>query len=92
MSKAKKATQSVLLIITFTVLGKVTGFLREALIAARFGSGIQTDTYFIAKLANDLFIALLISSLVTTTIPMLSRIEALEGKKERLTTRIIFYP
>lgn len=83
MSKAKRAAQSVLLIISFTILSKVFGFFREALIAARFGSGIETDTYFIAQSANRLFTAIITSTLATTAIPILSRIMALEGKKAK---------
>lgn len=81
MNQTKRAAQSVLMLIAFAVFSKVLGFFRESLIAARFGSGIETDTYFIAQSANALFTAIITSSLATTTIPILSRIGTFEGKK-----------
>lgn len=84
MTKSKQAAQSVLTLILFAILSKVFGFFREALIAARFGSGIETDTFFIAQSANAIFTAIITSSLATTTIPILSRIETVEGKKGKI--------
>jgi len=84
MTQTKRAAQSVLMLMTFSILSKVFGFFREALIAARFGSGIETDTYFIAQSANALFTAIITTSLATTTIPILTRIDTFEGKKGKI--------
>jgi len=84
VSQTKRTAQSMLMLIAFAIFGKAFGFLREALIAARFGSGIETDTYFIAQSANALFITIITSSLGTTTIPILTRIDALEGKEGKI--------
>lgn len=81
MSRSKKAAKSVLMIIAFTLSSKVLGFIREMLIAAKFGSGVETDTFFIALTAVTLFTAIITKVVNTTTIPVLAEIEAAEGKK-----------
>lgn len=47
MSKQNKVAKSALIIIIFTLGSKFLGFIREVLIAAKFGSGMETDTFFI---------------------------------------------
>ena len=84
MTQTKRTAQSVLMLIALAIFSKVFGFFRQALIAARFGSGIETDTYFMAQSAIALFSIIITSSLATTTIPILSRIGTLEGKKGKI--------
>lgn len=84
MSKSKKAAKSVAIIITFTIASKLLGFVREALIAAKFGSGAETDTFFIALTAIALFTKMITSSINTTMIPVLSAVETIEGKKGKV--------
>lgn len=72
MTQTKRTAQSVLMLIALAIFSKVFGFFRQALIAARFGSGIETDTYFMAQSAIALFSIIITSSLATTTIPILS--------------------
>lgn len=81
MSKSNQAVKSVAIIIFFSLASKLLGFIREALIAAKFGSGSQTDTYFIAITAITLFTSMITKSINTTMIPVLSEVEAKEGKK-----------
>ena len=80
MSQSKKAAKSVLIIIIFTIGSKVLGFIREALIANKFGAGIETDTFFIALTAISLFTSMITQSINTTMIPVLSKVEVEEGK------------
>lgn len=80
MSQSKKAAKSVLIMIAFGLGSKVLGFIREMLIAARFGSGMETDTFFIALTAATLFTTFLTKSLNTTMIPIMSEVEKKEGK------------
>lgn len=84
MSQTKRAAQSILMLIIFAFFSKVFGFFRQALIAAQFGSGIETDTYFISQSANTLFMIIITSSLATTTIPIFTQITAFEGKKRKI--------
>lgn len=81
MIKSKQAAKSVTIIIIFTIAGKFLGYIREALIAAKFGSSAETDTFFIALTATSLFATMITASINTTMIPVLSEIGAREGKK-----------
>ncbi len=84
MSKSNKAAKSALLLIIFTMGSKVLGFLREMLIANKFGSGMKTDTFFIALSAATLIGEFLRSSVSTTFIPVISEIEAKEGRQGKI--------
>jgi len=80
LSQSKKAVKSAFIIIFFSFGSKILGFIREMLIAAKFGSALETDTFFIALSAISLFTTLITQSIVTTMIPVLSKIEAIDGK------------
>lgn len=79
MSQSKKAAKSVAIIIIFSFGGKLLGFIREMLIGAKFGSGAETDTFFLAMTAVSLFTSIITKSINTTMIPVLGEIEHLEG-------------
>lgn len=85
MSQLKKSAKSVGIIMVFTLASKVLGFLREALIASNYGSGSETDTFFIAFSAISLFAKILTNTTNTTLIPVLSDVEVNEGKKAKLS-------
>lgn len=80
MSQSKKAAKSVFIIIFFTISSKFLGFIREMMIAAKFGSGTETDTFFIALTATSLFSVIITRSINNTMIPLLSEVEANNGK------------
>ncbi len=84
MSKAKKAAKSVIVMIILSIGGKLLGFIREILIASKFGSGIETDTFFVAFSATGIITTMIGVALNTTMIPILSEIEAKEGKKGKI--------
>ncbi|NMB33708.1 MAG: murein biosynthesis integral membrane protein MurJ [Clostridium sp.] len=81
MGKTKNTARAALIIIIFTLASKVLGFFREILIAAKFGSGADTDTFFIALAAIGLFTSMITQSINTTMIPVLSEVEVVEGKE-----------
>lgn len=81
MSQSKKAVKSVYIIVIFSLISKILGFLRETLIASKFGSGTETDTFFIALTAISLFSGIFTGAINTTMIPVLSEVEAVENKK-----------
>lgn len=85
MARSKQAAKSVAIIIIFTLAGKFLGFIREMLIGAKFGSGIETDTYFLATSSIALFTGLITKSINRTMIPVLSRVEKLEGKDGKIS-------
>lgn len=84
LPSSNKAAKTVLVIIVFTIVSKVLGYVREALIAAKFGSGAETDTFFIALSAVTLLISMISKAVNTTTIPVLSAVEAAEGKEGKV--------
>ena len=91
MSQSQQAAKSAVIIIIFTIASKLLGFLRESLIAAKFGSGVETDTFFIAMAAIGLFTSVITQSINTTMIPVLSSVEIAEGKegKNRHTNNLL---
>jgi len=91
LTKSEKAAKSVIIIIIFTLGSKFLGFVREVLIAAKFGSGMGTDTFFVALTATSLLASLLNTSIKTTIIPVLSEVEARESKqgKDNHTNNIL---
>lgn len=84
MSQLKKSAKSVGVIMIFSLASKVLGFFREALIASNYGSGSETDTFFIAFSAISLFAVILTNTINTTLIPVLSDVEVNEGKEGKL--------
>ena len=48
MHSRSKTIRSVLVVTVFSVIGKLTGFFREAVIASHYGAGSITDAYFVA--------------------------------------------
>lgn len=86
-----KATKTVFIMMIFTFGSKLLGLIREMLIAAKFGSGAETDSFFIALTAISLFTIMLTQAINTTTIPLLSEVEANEGKvgKENSTINLL---
>ena len=91
MTRTEKAAKSVIVIIMFTLGSKLLGFIREVLISAKFGSGIENDTFFVALAATSLLSSLLNTSINTTMIPVLSEVESKEGKqgKNRHTNNVL---
>lgn len=84
MTKSKQVTKSALIIIVFTLGSKFLGFIREVLIAAKFGSGVETDTFFVAITATSLITNLMSTAISTTFVPVLAEIEYKEGKDGKI--------
>jgi len=85
LTRSEKAVKSVAIIVIFTLASKLLGFFREILIAAKFGSSTETDTFFIALAAINLLSSLLNTSINTTMIPVLSEVQARKNKQEKNT-------
>lgn len=84
MTSKKNVAKSAAMIAVFTLVSKFLGFIREVMIASRYGSGAETDTYFVAMTATVLIMGTLGTSLNTTLIPIFSEIGQISGKKGRL--------
>lgn len=84
MSHKNTAAQSAAMIAAVTLFSKFLGFLREVLIASKFGSGYETDTYFVAMTATVLIMTTIGAALKTTLIPIFSEINEVKGKERKL--------
>ena len=84
MTNTQKAAQSAAMIAIFTLISKFLGFIREILIASKYGSGYETDTYFVAMTATVIIMTTIGASLNTTLIPIFTEIEEKKGKDGKL--------
>lgn len=84
MSKSNKAAKSALIIIIFSLGSKFLGFIREILIAAKFGSGVEVDTFVIALSAANLIGGFITAAINTTFIPIITEVEITEGKDGKI--------
>ena len=84
MTKKKSLLKTAGMISIFTLISKGLGFLREIMIASRFGSGIETDTYFVAMTATVIIVGTIGTALKTTLIPIFSEVEGRHGKRAKL--------
>lgn len=84
MTKTSKVAKSAAMISIFTLISKFLGFLREVLIASKYGSGYETDTYFVAMTATTILMTTIGASLNTTLIPIFTEIEGRGGRRAKL--------
>lgn len=84
MTRTSKVAQSAAMISIFTLISKFLGFIREMLIASEFGSGYETDTYFVAMTATTIIMSTIGTSLNTSLIPIFTEVEEKLGKKGKL--------
>lgn len=84
MKKSSRTAKSALIIMIFTLGSKFLGFIRETLIAAKFGAGMETDTFFVAMTATVLITGLISAAISATFVPVLSEVESKEGKEGKI--------
>lgn len=84
MKNSSQAAKSVILMVMLSLGSKFLGFIREVLIAAKFGSGIETDAFFVAMTGTLLITGLISNAVSTTFIPVLSEIKVKESKEGKL--------
>ena len=71
-SSVKSLSKSMLVVMVFTMLAKVTGFLRETVMASRFGLSAITDAYKTAFDIPCIFLSVIVTALSATLIPTYS--------------------
>lgn len=79
MSNAKK---SAVILMIITLISKVTGFLRDIILAKSFGASIITDAYITALNIPVVLFTGISASLGTTYIPMFFKIKTEKGQDE----------
>lgn len=81
MSKIASAT--IILMIT-TILSKILGFCREIVLASVYGASIYSDAYVTALNIPNVIFAMIGTSLITTLIPIYSKIKENNSNDEAL--------
>src|SRR5690606_34619098 len=81
---SSRVLKSAAMISAFTLISKFLGFIREMLIASKYGSGYETDTYFVAMTATTIIMTTFGAALNTSLIPVFSEVESLRGKEGKL--------
>ena len=84
MKKSNSVAKSALLISMLTLGSKLLGFFREALIAEKYGSGMETDAFFVVSGTTALLADLMMNAIATTFVPILSEVEGNEGKSGKI--------
>lgn len=85
MNDKIKATKSILIMIIFSFGSKFFGFIRETLIALNFGSGLESDAYFVSLTAVGIVSSFITVAISTSYIPLFSEIEKKEGIESKIT-------
>lgn len=80
----KKLLKGSIIIIIFTILSKLLGFLRETLLAFRFGASYDTDIYTFAIGLVMLIFNSIGSGIGTTFIPILTEFIEKKSKEDRV--------
>ncbi|NLM18428.1 MAG: murein biosynthesis integral membrane protein MurJ [Clostridiaceae bacterium] len=83
-NQAAKTTKTVVIVTVIVLFSETMGFLRDVLIAYRYGTGILSDTYFAVAGITILLFNLIVNSVITTVIPILSHVETEHGKKQKV--------
>lgn len=84
MTNTNRVARSAAMIAMFTLISKFLGFGREILIASQYGSGYETDTYFVAMTATTIIMTTIGASLNTTLIPIFTEIGEKKGRQGKL--------
>ena len=79
---SKKYSKIVIILISISILSKITGILRESFIASAFGTSYKMDAYNIAYIIPFLLFSLIGPAITTTFIPILSEVYEKYGRRE----------
>lgn len=80
--------KTVIFLVIFSFISRISGFLREVFMAWRFGASIQTDTYIAALTVPVMVIGFVTVGLNNSLIPVLSAAEK-KGQRETFFNRLL---
>lgn len=89
MSEVKKVAKYGALITILLALNKLTGFLRELLIAVKFGANRETDIFKIASTIPTVLFSCIAAALVTAFIPVFADIKRDKQKADEFFNNIL---
>ena len=85
MSNGKKLLKTAVFMAAATLLAKALGLVRDSLIAAFFGTGMEADAFMAASKAPTTLFDVVIGGVISATfIPVFSNIMTKQGKKEAM--------
>ncbi|SHH53343.1 putative peptidoglycan lipid II flippase [Anaerosphaera aminiphila DSM 21120] len=92
MESTKKIAKSTLIIVLFSLVGKVLGFTREILMANKFGATLEMDAFNISQNTIAMISTLITAAIATTFIPTIQKVERELGKNKKLyfTNNMLF--
>ncbi len=78
-------------ILAISIIGRLLGFIREQVIAARFGTSMYTDSYLMAFTLPNLIYVIIGGALATALIPVFTEVMVKSGKTaaSRMASTII---
>lgn len=74
-------SKSMLIVVVFTMISKVTGFLRETVLASQYGAGEVASAFKTAQLLPCIFLSVIVTAISATLIPVYST-EIRQGKEK----------
>ncbi|MBS3938725.1 MAG: murein biosynthesis integral membrane protein MurJ [Peptococcaceae bacterium] len=86
MAKKQDLLQTTILLSAVSVLSKLLGFVREQVIAWRFGAGAAVDSYVAALLVPQLLAGIVGGALSTAFLPVYSEDKSAEGGRRLAVT------
>ncbi|WP_338825135.1 putative lipid II flippase MurJ [Moorella humiferrea] len=84
LSSKQTVARATAVVITVTVISKILGFGREAVLAAVFGASQVTDAYLVALIIPSLLFAVVGAAITTVGIPVISEYLYQEEKRVQL--------
>lgn len=81
MSNKKTVVKAATLILALSILGRLLGFVREMVIANRFGTSMMTDAYVMALNTLDIIYIVLGGALVAAFIPVFTSTDVHHGRE-----------
>lgn len=82
MTEKKSLLKAAGLILAISIIGRLLGFVREQVIAARFGTSMATDAYLMAFTIPNLIYVIIGGALATAFIPVFTSNHVNEGAGE----------
>lgn len=82
MSDKKALVQTAGLILAISIIGRLLGFIREQVIAVKFGTSVLTDAYVMGFTIPNLVYVILGGALATAFIPVFTTTELTRGRED----------
>lgn len=79
---SNKIAKTAILVTAITLLSKISGFFRDIMLAASYGTSLDSDAFIMAQSIVSLFTTLVLAALGTTIVPVLSDYLSSKSREE----------